>query len=421
VLFAHGSGSGRLSERNQYVAGVLQQGGIATLLFDLLTESESEDRRNVFDIPLLARRLREAADWVRQEPGTSELQLGYFGASTGAGAALVAATRNPQGIQAIVSRGGRPDLAADDLPDVQAPTLLIVGGDDAPVIEMNNAALDQLRCEKKMVIIPGATHLFPEPGALEEVADLARDWFAAHFGSPSPAKQETPVTAEVDPPSWGGALFRDRDDAGRQVAARLKALDLADPLVLGIPRGGVVIGATIARELGADLDIVLSRKLRAPMQPELAVGAVAENGNVYLTSEAKRIPDVTDDYLAAEQEYQLQEIHRRRQLFRPIRPAASVSGRSVILTDDGIATGSTMIAALEVIRAQRPRELIVAVPVGAPERLEPIRTRCDRLICLYSPEQFWGIGQFYMDFRAVEDSEVVEILREFAPVDVPAV
>jgi putative phosphoribosyl transferase len=185
VLFAHGSGSGRHSPRNNFVAGVLQEGGFATLLVDLLEEREAADRRNVFDIDLLADRCLSAAGWLAEQPETRELSLGYFGASTGAAAALQAAARSPAGVGAVVSRGGRPDLAAAYLPQVQAPTLLIVGGYDYPVIQMNRQALDRLRCPKDLVIVPGATHLFEEPGALEEVARLARDWFRRHLGAPS--------------------------------------------------------------------------------------------------------------------------------------------------------------------------------------------------------------------------------------------
>lgn len=184
VLFAHGSGSGRLSPRNHFVARRLQEGHVATLLMDLLEESESGDRRNAFDIPLLAGRVREATAWLAKQSLTERLRVGYFGASTGAGAALQAAAQAPDQVAAIVSRGGRPDLAAAYLPSVTAPTLLIVGGDDEPVIEMNREALALLTCPKKLVIVPGASHLFEEPGTLEQVADLALDWFQRYLPSP---------------------------------------------------------------------------------------------------------------------------------------------------------------------------------------------------------------------------------------------
>ena len=181
VAFAHGSGSGRFSPRNQFVARVLEEGSLATLLLDLLEEEEAQDRARVFDIDLLAERLQSAADWLRQQPETNVLRLGYFGASTGAGAALVAAARNPAAVGAVVSRGGRPDLANNYLPTVQTPTLLIVGGNDDVVIQLNEQALRLLHCPKEMVIVPGATHLFQEPGTLEEVARLAKQWLVRHL------------------------------------------------------------------------------------------------------------------------------------------------------------------------------------------------------------------------------------------------
>ncbi len=181
VVFAHGSGSGRFSPRNNFVARVLQNAGIATLLVDLLEESEDWDRQKVFDIDLLTNRLLANAHWLRQQPETRELMLAYFGASTGAGAALQAAAREPREITAVVSRGGRPDLAMEYLPLVQASTLLIIGGEDKQVISLNEAAYSQLRCYKELAIVPCATHLFEEPGALDKVAQLAQDWFTNNF------------------------------------------------------------------------------------------------------------------------------------------------------------------------------------------------------------------------------------------------
>jgi dienelactone hydrolase len=191
VLFAHGSGSSRHSPRNQFVARSLNNAGLATLLFDLLTpEEESIDTRTAelrFNIGLLAERLVHATKWAKRQEQTRDLRVGYFGSSTGGGAALVAAAEVPEDVGAVVSRGGRPDLADEALPKVQAPTLLIVGGNDDVVIELNEQARDRMRCEVKLEIVPGATHLFEEPGALEKVAKLASDWFLLHAaGSAGP-------------------------------------------------------------------------------------------------------------------------------------------------------------------------------------------------------------------------------------------
>jgi pimeloyl-ACP methyl ester carboxylesterase len=189
VLFAHGSGSGRLSPRNNYVASVLRDSGVATLLFDLLTEKEDRIYENRFDIDLLTRRLQLATEWVKQQAATRHLAIGYFGASTGAAAALLAAAEAPERCQAVVSRGGRPDLAGEAaLEAVRAPVLLLVGARDEPVEVLNRRALARLGGEKKLVVVPGATHLFEEPGALETVAELAAGWFGRWLAAPA---QET--------------------------------------------------------------------------------------------------------------------------------------------------------------------------------------------------------------------------------------
>jgi dienelactone hydrolase len=181
VVFAHGSGSSRLSPRNRCVAESLREEGLATLLFDLLTSDEDEadrlSRHLRFDVDLLAKRLVGATDWLREQPDTRDLSLGYFGASTGSAAALTGARERPDVVRAVVSRGGRPDLVEPLLARVKAPTLLIVGGDDEPVVSMNRSAFECLTCEKMLEVVPGATHLFEEPGALEQVAQLAGEWF----------------------------------------------------------------------------------------------------------------------------------------------------------------------------------------------------------------------------------------------------
>lgn len=180
VVFAHGSGSSRHSRRNRYVAGVLDEAGLGTLLFDLLTTAEARDRANVFDVELLAGRLLVATDWVRARPDTAGLRIAYFGASTGAAAALWAAADPGADVAAVVSRGGRPDLAGPRLAAVRAPTLLVVGGLDHVVLDLNREAQARLRCENRLLVIPGATHLFEEPGTLTAAAEAARGWFLDH-------------------------------------------------------------------------------------------------------------------------------------------------------------------------------------------------------------------------------------------------
>jgi putative phosphoribosyl transferase len=205
VLFAHGAGSSRRSPRNQFVARVLQQAGLATLLLDLLTEGEEVSERYTahlrFDVDLLAKRLLGATDWIANQDSTRHLPVGYFGASTGAAAALIAAADRPDKIGALVSRGGRPDLAGSSLSRVKAPTLLIVGGNDPLVLDLNRQALRDLRSEKRLEIVPGASHLFEEPGTLERVAELATEWFEYHLPALAPARPAaSPVTSEPSVP-----------------------------------------------------------------------------------------------------------------------------------------------------------------------------------------------------------------------------
>jgi putative phosphoribosyl transferase len=217
--------------------------------------------------------------------------------------------------------------------------------------------------------------------------------------------------AEVDP--MNHQLFANREEAGWRLVERLRDEPLERPLVLAIPRGGVEVGAAIARGLGAELDVVLSRKLRAPHQPELAIGAVTETGEVHLNHFATAMTDVGDAFIERERQRQVAEIGRRRGRYRAVRPLAEIAGRSVILTDDGIATGATMIAALHTVRTAGAREVIVAVPVGAPDRIDALRPLCDRVVCLQEPAWFWAIGQFYRDFEQVPDDRVIELLRDY--------
>jgi putative phosphoribosyl transferase len=407
VLFAHGSGSSRLSPRNQFVARTLQAAGIGTLLFDLLTEEEAADRENVFDIDFLAHRLGDATRWLRARPDGAKYALGYFGASTGAAAALIAAAQQPA-ICAVVSRGGRPDLALRHLADVAAPTLLIVGGRDYGVIELNEKAYRLLHCEKSLKIVPGATHLFEEPGTLEQVAQLASEWFARHASrrsDPRPALREPMV-------------FATRREAGRMLADALSSFRGADVVVLGIPRGGLPVAREVADALGAPLDIIVVRKLGAPGEPELGIGAVVDGDHPRAIFNQAVIEHlgVRDEYIRAEIERQLKEIKRREATYRAGRAPVPLADKTVIVIDDGIATGSSVRAALRGVRRLKPKRLVLAVPVAPAETVEALRGDADEIVCLESPPDFFAVGQFYRDFHQVGDEEVARILAGTAHV-----
>jgi predicted phosphoribosyltransferase len=378
---------------------MLREEGLGTLLFDLLTENEASDPDNVFDIDFLAHRLSDATAWLRNEMERG-YSLGYFGASTGAAAALSAAATDPT-IKAVVSRGGRPDLALRHLGDVRAPTLLLVGGRDYGIIELNEKAYHLLRCEKSFKIISRATHLFEEPGALEQVAALAADWFTRHFT----ARQDTPPV--TDP-----IIFPTREDAGRMLAGRLHSYQKDHPIVLGIPRGGLPVARQIADALEAALDVVVVRKLGAPGQPELGIGAVVDGDEPQAVFNRDIIESlgVPDKYLEEEVARQTKEVKRREVLYRNGREKIALEGRTVIVVDDGIATGSSVRAALRGVRRSHPKRLILAVPVAPAETLETLQSDTDEIVCLETPAEFYAVGQFYRDFHQVNDQEVQELL-----------
>jgi putative phosphoribosyl transferase len=401
VIFSHGSGSGRLSPRNSHVAAALREAGFATLLMDLLTPEEERDRSNVFDIPLLASRLADAADWTRVRPELASLPIGYFGASTGAAAALVAAAEH-QNVAAVVARGGRPDLAGDALHAVRAPTLLIVGGGDLPVLPLNRSAFAELRCEKDLVIVPGATHLFEERGALDQVTQHASRWFRQFLSSP--------LSDEVVD---NDTVFADRQDAGRRLASALAKFRDKNPVVLALPRGGVPVAFEIAQALHAPLDVALVRKIGAPGHEELGLGAVVDGAHpqVVLNEDIVREIQPGAAYLEAETARQLAEIERRRRLYRNGDPPQEIAGRTVIVVDDGIATGGTVKAALRALARAKPGRLVLAVPVAPRETLTDLSAEADEIICLKSPDPFFAVGMHYRNFGQTSDQEVTELLR----------
>ena len=400
VIFVHGSGSSRLSPRNQAVAGRLNEAGLSTLLFDLLTAGEEEERSLVFDIAELSRRLVAVTGWLRAQPETGELPVGYFGASTGAAAALVAAAELGQQIGAVVSRGGRPDLAGHSLSRVTAPTLLIVGGRDIHVLRLNEQAAQRMTCPHRIEVIPGATHLFSEPGALETVAELASEWFVRHL------RRTASVVVTGSRQS-----FADRTDAGRALADALRQFaDRPDIVVLGLARGGVPVAAEVARALHAPLDVFVARKVALPGNREFAVGAVAGNGVKMIDNASVRrlrvSPEVVNEAVSRAQA----ELRQRESTLREGRAPIDLRDKTVLLVDDGLATGSTMKAAVEAIRASHPREVVVAVPVASRSALQALSEVADSVISLAAPPGFRAVGQWYGDFSQTTDAEVRESL-----------
>ncbi len=402
VVFAHGSGSGRLSPRNNQVATALRERGLATLLLDLLRPEEENDRGHVFDIALLASRLAAAADWARREPQLKSLPAGYFGASTGAAAALVAAARDPQ-IRAVVSRGGRPDLAAEALHVVTAPSLLIVGGADTHVLDWNRAAFEALTCVKELIVVPGAGHLFEESGALQQVVRHARRWFLRFL-----APRAAPPRQRV--------VFTNRTEAGRQLAAALLRFKDEHPVVLALPRGGVPVAFEVAKALGAPLDVALVRKIGAPGHAELGLGAVVDGKHpqMILNEEVVRLVRPKPGYLEAEKARQIQELERRRALYRGDCSAPAFEGRTVIVVDDGIATGGSAKAVLRALSAQHAGKLVLAVPVAPADSIEALSSEADEVVCLATPDPFFAVGEHYDDFAQTTDEEVVRLLQRAA-------
>lgn len=402
VIFAHGSGSGRFSPRNNFVARRLEELGLATLLLDLLSEEEEADRANVFDIGLLASRVIEAARWAKAMPELSRLPIGYFGASTGGGAALAAAAMEPALVSAVVSRGGRPDLAGDALDRVEAPTLMLVGSRDPQVLDLNRWAMERMQCRVELIVVPGAGHLFEEPGALDLVVARAGRWFVQHATSAGPNTIRLP--------------FPNRREAGRLLALSLSRFKGTHPLILALPRGGVPVAYEVAKSLGGDLDLLLVRKLGAPHHPEVGIGAIVDGDEpqMIVSQDVLGSIPIPTGYIHNEAHRQLREIERRRETYLEGRTPVPVAGRTVIVVDDGIATGGTVRAALQAIRKKGPARLVLAVPVGAPDSVRSLAAECDELVCLVTPDPFYAVGAHYDDFAQTGDEEVKRLLRDMA-------
>jgi putative phosphoribosyl transferase len=440
ILFAHGSGSSRLSTRNKYIAEVLNKAGFATLLVGLLSSEEKEaditGRHLRYNIELLAGRFKEITKWLLQEPKTRNLKIGYFGSSTGAAAAIIAANlSNNNIVKALVLHGGRLDLAEEQhLQKIIAPTLLIVGGsDDTANVGINKTALKELKNAKdrQLAVIPGAGHLFEEPGKIEEVARVATEWFETYllysgkkFENKYPKKMKSSrlLSSFFTDRLHLQIKFKDRVAAGEILAAALGKYKKEEEegtntsiTIIGIPRGGIVVADALAKKLAIrDFDIVIPRKLRAPNNSENAIGAIMQDGSVYLEKGLVKSMKVSNQYLEMEISEQKKEIHRRMGLYRPqMTKGYKVKGRTVVLVDDGAATGATIIAAAGWIRKQNPKRLIIALPVAPSQLKMTLMQQADILEIIHAPSNFTSVEQFYQNFGAISDQEIIRLLEQY--------
>jgi len=394
VIFANG---GPHSTRDRFVAEALRARGLATLECDLLRDDE--DR---FDVELAATRLLAVTEWIVGQSKVSHLPIGYFGVQAGAAAALVVAARRPELVRAVVSRGGRADLAGPALPIVRAPTLLLAGGHDDHMIDLSRSVIEQMTAFTQLAIIPGAGHRFEEPGALDEVVQLASEWLVDHFAQ---ALHEPTATRGT----WG-RQFRDRRCAGERLAQLLAHDRGQDVVVCGLPRGGVVIADEIAKTLDAPLDVWLVRKIGMPIQPELGMGALAEGAALVLDSTSVKWSGATPEDLRRIVHAKAAEIRRRARIYRG-DAVLDVAGKTVILVEEGVATAAALRAAIRGARKRRAAKVVVAAPVIATEALDSLQVEADEVVCLATPRHLISIGGWYQELRRIPEEDVVAILE----------
>lgn len=425
ILFAHGNGSSRYSTRNQYVAQVLNDAGFATLLVDLLTQEEKKidelGRHLRFDVDLLARRFSAVTRWISEAPETMDLRIGYFGSSTGAAAALIAASELGDMVKAVVSRGGRPDLvdSRNIFERISAATLLVVGGNDTPIIALNKGALRRLKTScKDLAIIPGAGHLFEEPGRMEMVAKIAVEWFESHLlGARNRfenryGEKMLGLSSFFKKPEFR-LKFKDRIAAGNMLAPMLAKYDDGTGMtVIGIPRGGAIVAGVVAKRLSVDFDIVVPRKLRAQDNSENAIGAIMQDGSIYLDKDIIESSRLSNEYLEGEKRQQKREVDRRLALYRLGSQEYKIKNMTVILVDDGAATGATAIAAARWIKSHKPKKLVIAVPVASPRARQLLEKEADDIEIIRCPSNFKTVESFYRVFNPISDQEIVSIQRE---------
>jgi predicted phosphoribosyltransferase/dienelactone hydrolase len=395
AILVDGSGA---SARDRHVAEALRARGLATLLLDLWTAAErradglGDSLR--FEVDKLAERLTCALAWVQRESPVAHLPIAYCGAGTAAAVALIVAAQRPEVARAVVSRGGRPDLAGAWLPHVTAPTLLVVGGNDAEELELNREAIERMTVPTQLAIVPD------QPGSLDDVAQIAAEWIVEN------------LAREPSVDHGDERAFEDRRTAGQRLSVLLQHHAGPSTIVYGLAGGGMPVADEISCALDAPLDVWLARKLGMPIQPEIGMGAIAEGAAIVLDPGNLRWSGASARELLAIVHRKAREIRRRARQLRGDHPPLEVRGKTAILVDDVIATAGTLRAAIRGAHRRGATRVVVAAPVAAEEAVVALRLEADEVVALAVPQRLIALAAWYREHHSVGDSEVVEILAE---------
>ncbi len=393
VIFAHGLNSSKESSRNLYIAEALVERGVCCFLLDFSGHGESEGEISDVTVEQFVHDLDAALEYIKHIKEIDPMRVGICGSSMGGTAALVRASTDGC-IKALALRSAPVEGYYQYARQVRIP-VLIVQGDADPIMRESIILYGNLIVEKKLVLIKGADHLYSKEEHLKRAREAIVQWFVEKLCSEN----------------TGSRIFKDRRDAGVQLALRLKDYkDREGVIVLALPRGGVVTGYEVASYLNCPLDVIIIRKLGFPGNPELAIGAVSETGTVIL-NESMISTGVPGEYIEEEISRQKTEIKKRANLYRKGQGIPDLGGKIVVIVDDGIATGATMKAAISTLKKEDIEKLVVALPVAPPETAGKLRQMVDELICLETPYGFMAVGSYYQDFNQVSDEEVVEILK----------
>jgi putative phosphoribosyl transferase len=410
VVFAHGWGSSKRSERNWSIAQALVGHGFAVFLFDFTGHGESEGVERETTLEDQIDDLRRAVDWVHAQADLDP--IGIAGSSSGGAVALEEAVGDPR-VRALVLRAPSAATRFSRAARIEVPTLLIQGEND-PLLERNRRLAETLNCEHRLVTIPGASHLFEEPGKFAAVLRETLEWFRQWLADDRRGAGGQLLRHElVVPASAESAHFRDRHHAGEELARRLSAYRGPDTLALALPRGGVAVAEAIARSLDCALDVLVSRKIRAPSQPELAIGAIAEGEAVIWNDEIVKLLELDDAQRTSALARARRELEEHVLTYRAVAPRADIKGRTALVIDDGVATGATLKAALAAIQREGAARIVVALPGGPRDTLEEIARLpgVHQVIAVAVPRHFYAVGQLYDSFASVSTDEVCAALR----------